>query len=88
MELVSIRNINNIAVSFTTGPSTSTSGRGIKRTAKNTKNVAEVSKSRKTTRSMSVDTMEVKTRTMKHIPQRRSSGRRRSKDQNLQAQLD
>ena len=38
---MSIRNINNIAVSFTTGPSTSTSGRGIKRTAKNTKNVAE-----------------------------------------------
>eukprot|EP00731_Ephydatia_muelleri_P036081 Em0199g7a len=47
MELVSIRNINNIAVSFTTGSSTSTSGRGKKRTAKNT---AEVSKSRKTTR--------------------------------------
>lgn len=36
MELVSIRNINNIAVSFTTGSSTSTSGRGKKRTAKNT----------------------------------------------------
>ena len=38
---MSIRNINNIAVSFTTGPSTSTRRGGIKRRAKKTKNVAD-----------------------------------------------